>query len=78
MRRKYHAFRRPAEGQPDRPYPRGPVPGGMLTNLEGQLKQQNAAHRLDEVLAEIPACARPGFIPLVTPDPQDCPVPVRC
>ncbi len=35
-----------------------PVPGGMLTNLESQLKQQSAAHRLDEVLAEIPACAR--------------------
>ncbi|MBO1997752.1 hypothetical protein J4730_23725 [Klebsiella pneumoniae] len=30
----------------------------MLTNLEGQLKQQSAAHRLDEVLAEIPTCAR--------------------
>ncbi|MBP1523557.1 hypothetical protein IVZ55_11920 [Salmonella enterica subsp. enterica serovar Worthington] len=30
----------------------------MLTNLESQLKQQNAADKLDQVLAEIPACAR--------------------
>ncbi|NNS05300.1 biotin/lipoyl-containing protein, partial [Klebsiella michiganensis] len=47
------------------------VPGGMLTNLEGQLKQQNAAHRLDEVLAEIPRVREDlGFIPLVTPTSQ--------
>ncbi|MEL0486833.1 biotin/lipoyl-containing protein, partial [Klebsiella oxytoca] len=46
-------------------------PGGMLTNLEGQLKQQNAAHRLDEVLAEIPRVREDlGFIPLVTPTSQ--------
>ena len=38
----------------------------MLTNLEGQLKQQSAAHRLDEVLAEIPRARDLGFIPLVT------------
>ncbi len=55
--RKVPRLRRPAEGH-RQPYPRRPVPGGMLTNLEGQLKQQSAAHRLDEVLAEIPACAR--------------------
>ncbi|WP_281079949.1 biotin/lipoyl-containing protein, partial [Klebsiella quasivariicola] len=47
------------------------VPGGMLTNLESQLKQQNAAHRLDEVLAEIPRVREDlGFIPLVTPTSQ--------
>ncbi|WP_281079543.1 biotin/lipoyl-containing protein, partial [Klebsiella quasivariicola] len=47
------------------------VPGGMLTNLESQLKQQNAAHRLDEVLAEIPRVRGDlGFIPLVTPTSQ--------
>ncbi|HBU2234716.1 TPA: biotin/lipoyl-binding protein, partial [Klebsiella pneumoniae] len=47
------------------------VPGGMLTNLEGQLKQQSAAHRLDEVLAEIPRVREDlGFIPLVTPTSQ--------
>ncbi|EIV6431824.1 biotin/lipoyl-binding protein, partial [Salmonella enterica] len=47
------------------------VPGGMLTNLEGQLKQQNAADRLDQVLAEIPRVREDlGFIPLVTPTSQ--------
>ncbi|HBS3082553.1 TPA: biotin/lipoyl-binding protein, partial [Klebsiella variicola subsp. variicola] len=47
------------------------VPGGMLTNLESQLKQQSAAHRLDEVLAEIPRVREDlGFIPLVTPTSQ--------
>ncbi|MFA0725236.1 oxaloacetate decarboxylase, partial [Vibrio sp. 10N.222.49.E5] len=30
------------------------VPGGMLTNMEGQLKEQGAADRMDEVLDEIP------------------------
>ncbi|EDA2711404.1 biotin/lipoyl-binding protein, partial [Salmonella enterica] len=47
------------------------VPGGMLTNLEGQLKQQNAADKLDQVLAEIPRVREDlGFIPLVTPTSQ--------
>ncbi|ECN0121966.1 biotin/lipoyl-binding protein, partial [Salmonella enterica subsp. enterica serovar Virchow] len=46
-------------------------PGGMLTNLEGQLKQQNAADKLDQVLAEIPRVREDlGFIPLVTPTSQ--------
>ncbi len=30
------------------------VPGGMLTNLENQLKEQNASEKFDEVLSEIP------------------------
>ena len=47
------------------------VPGGMLTNMEGQLKQQGAEDRLDEVLAEIPKVREDlGFIPLVTPTSQ--------
>lgn len=47
------------------------VPGGMLTNLEGQLKEQNAADRLDEVLEEIPKVRKDlGMIPLVTPTSQ--------
>ena len=47
------------------------VPGGMLTNLEGQLREQNAADRLDEVLEEIPRVREDlGFIPLVTPTSQ--------
>ena len=47
------------------------VPGGMLTNLENQLREQNATHRLDEVLLEIPKVREDlGFIPLVTPTSQ--------
>ena len=47
------------------------VPGGMLTNLENQLREQNASERLDEVLEEIPEVRKDlGFIPLVTPTSQ--------
>ena len=47
------------------------VPGGMLTNLEGQLKEQNAVDRLDDVLEEIPKVREDlGMIPLVTPTSQ--------
>ena len=47
------------------------VPGGMLTNLEHQLREQNATDRFDEVLEEIPRVREDlGFIPLVTPTSQ--------
>jgi oxaloacetate decarboxylase alpha subunit len=47
------------------------VPGGMLTNMESQLREQDAADRFDEVLAEIPRVrADLGYIPLVTPTSQ--------
>ncbi|WP_404810958.1 sodium-extruding oxaloacetate decarboxylase subunit alpha [Actinobacillus pleuropneumoniae] len=47
------------------------VPGGMLTNLESQLKQQNASDKLDLVLQEIPRVREDlGNIPLVTPTSQ--------
>jgi len=47
------------------------VPGGMLTNMENQLRQQGAEDKLDEVLAEIPRVREDlGFIPLVTPTSQ--------
>ena len=47
------------------------VPGGMLTNLENQLKQQNASDKLDFVLDEIPRVRKDlGYIPLVTPTSQ--------
>jgi oxaloacetate decarboxylase alpha subunit len=47
------------------------VPGGMLTNMESQLRQQGAEDRLDEVLLEIPRVREDlGFIPLVTPTSQ--------
>lgn len=47
------------------------VPGGMLTNMEGQLKEQGALDKFDDVLAEIPRVREDlGFIPLVTPTSQ--------
>ena len=47
------------------------VPGGMLTNMEMQLKEQGAADKLDEVLIEIPKVRKDlGYIPLVTPTSQ--------
>ncbi|CAA6827163.1 MAG: Oxaloacetate decarboxylase alpha chain (EC [uncultured Thiotrichaceae bacterium] len=47
------------------------VPGGMLTNMENQLREQGAGDRLDEVLAEIPKVRKDlGYIPLVTPTSQ--------
>ncbi|MDP1771489.1 MAG: sodium-extruding oxaloacetate decarboxylase subunit alpha [Methylobacter sp.] len=47
------------------------VPGGMLTNMESQLKEQGAADKFDEVMLEIPRVREDlGFIPLVTPTSQ--------
>ncbi|BDX03847.1 oxaloacetate decarboxylase [Marinomonas pontica] len=47
------------------------VPGGMLTNMESQLKEQGAADKFDEVLKEIPKVREDlGLIPLVTPTSQ--------
>ena len=47
------------------------VPGGMLTNMESQLKEQGAADKMDEVLDEIPRVRKDlGYIALVTPTSQ--------
>lgn len=47
------------------------VPGGMLTNMENQLREQGASDRLDAVLEEIPRVRKDlGYIPLVTPTSQ--------
>jgi oxaloacetate decarboxylase alpha subunit len=47
------------------------VPGGMLTNMESQLKEQGASDKLDAVLAEIPKVREDlGYIALVTPTSQ--------
>ncbi|HBT5242652.1 TPA: oxaloacetate decarboxylase, partial [Klebsiella quasipneumoniae] len=70
VRKKYHAFEGQLKGTDSRILV-AQVPGGMLTNLESQLKQQNAADKLDQVLAEIPRVREDlGFIPLVTPTSQ--------
>lgn len=47
------------------------VPGGMMSNLANQLKEQGALHRIDDVFAEIPAVRKDlGYPPLVTPTSQ--------
>ena len=44
------------------------VPGGMLSNLESQLKQQGASNKMDDVLKELPIVQKDvGYVPLVTP-----------
>ena len=47
------------------------VPGGMLTNMENQLREQNMSDKIDEVLQEIPKVRKElGYVPLVTPASQ--------
>jgi len=47
------------------------IPGGMISNMESQLKQQGAEKRIDEVLAEVPNVRKDaGYVPLVTPSSQ--------
>src|SRR3954453_7439827 len=47
------------------------IPGGMISNMESQLKQQGAGDRLKEVLAEVPRVRKDaGYPPLVTPSSQ--------
>lgn len=47
------------------------IPGGMISNFVSQLNQQNALHRLPEVLAEVPKVREDlGYPPLVTPTSQ--------
>ena len=47
------------------------IPGGMISNMESQLKQQGAGDKMDEVLAEVPRVRKDaGYPPLVTPSSQ--------
>lgn len=70
VRPKYAAFEGSLKGIDSRILV-AQVPGGMLTNMESQLKQQKAEHRFDEVLAEIPRVRKDlGYLPLVTPTSQ--------
>ena len=70
VRKKYAAFEGSLRGVDSRILV-AQVPGGMLTNLESQLKEQNAENRIDEVLEEIPKVRKElGYIPLVTPTSQ--------
>jgi oxaloacetate decarboxylase (Na+ extruding) subunit alpha len=70
VRKKYAGFEGSLRGVDSRILV-AQVPGGMLTNMEGQLKEQGAGDKIDEVLEEIPRVREDlGFIPLVTPTSQ--------
>ncbi|MDG1905299.1 MAG: sodium-extruding oxaloacetate decarboxylase subunit alpha [Arenicella sp.] len=70
VRKKYASFEGSLRGVDSRILV-AQVPGGMLTNMESQLRQQGAIDKLDDVLAEIPKVREDlGFIPLVTPTSQ--------
>lgn len=70
VRKKYARFEGSLKGVDSRILV-AQVPGGMLTNMENQLREQNAGDKLDAVLDEIPRVREDlGFIPLVTPTSQ--------
>lgn len=70
VRKKYAKFEGTLKGVDSRILV-AQVPGGMLTNMESQLKEQGALDKFDLVLAEIPRVREDlGFIPLVTPTSQ--------
>ena len=70
VRKKYHQFESDYTGVDTRVQV-NQVPGGMMSNLANQLKEQNALDRMSEVLAEIPRVrADLGYPPLVTPTSQ--------
>jgi len=70
VRKKYHQFESEFTGLDTR-VQINQVPGGMISNLTNQLKQQGELRRINEVLAEIPRVREDlGFPPLVTPTSQ--------
>ncbi len=70
VRKKYHQFESDFTGVDTRVQV-NQVPGGMISNLANQLKEQNALDRMNEVLTEIPVVRKDlGYPPLVTPTSQ--------
>lgn len=70
VRKKYHQFESEYTGVDTRVQV-NQVPGGMISNLSNQLKEQGALNRMNEVLAEIPRVREDlGYPPLVTPTSQ--------
>lgn len=70
VRKRYHQFESPFTGVDTRVQV-NQVPGGMISNLANQLKEQNALDRMPAVLEEIPRVRKDlGFPPLVTPTSQ--------
>ena len=70
VRKRYHQFESDLTGVDSR-VQRYQVPGGMLSNLASQLREQGALERIEEVFAEIPRVRQDlGYPPLVTPTSQ--------
>ena len=70
VRKKYHQFESEFTGLDTRVQV-NQVPGGMISNLSNQLKEQGALNRMNEVLNEIPQVRKDlGYPPLVTPTSQ--------
>jgi pyruvate/oxaloacetate carboxyltransferase len=73
VRRKYAEFESPVNNQIKTDVLVSQIPGGMLSNLVAQLRQQNAEDKLEAVLAEMPQVRKDlGYPPLVTPTSQIC------
>jgi oxaloacetate decarboxylase alpha subunit len=73
VRRKYAEFESPVNNQIKTDVLVSQIPGGMLSNLVAQLRQQNAEEKLEAVLAEMPHVRKDlGYPPLVTPTSQIC------
>jgi pyruvate carboxylase subunit B len=70
VRKKYHQFESEFAGLDTRVQV-NQVPGGMISNLYSQLREQGALHHMNDVLQEIPKVrADLGYPPLVTPTSQ--------
>ena len=70
VRKKYHQFESEFTGLDTRVHV-NQVPGGMISNLANQLKEQNALDKMNDVLDEIPSVRKDlGYPPLVTPTSQ--------
>lgn len=71
IRRNYAEFESPVNNQIKTDVLTSQIPGGMLSNLVAQLRQQKAEDKLEMVLAEMPHVRRDlGYPPLVTPTSQ--------
>jgi pyruvate/oxaloacetate carboxyltransferase len=71
VRRNYAEFESPVNNQIKTDVLISQIPGGMLSNLVAQLRQQKAEDKLDAVLAEMPHVRKDlGYPPLVTPTSQ--------
>ncbi|MCU7850879.1 MAG: sodium-extruding oxaloacetate decarboxylase subunit alpha [Candidatus Thiodiazotropha sp. (ex Monitilora ramsayi)] len=70
IRKKYHQYESAFTGVDTRVQV-NQIPGGMISNLANQLKEQNALDRMNEVMEEIPRVRKDlGYLPLVTPTSQ--------